>query len=78
MPVRVDAAGTDLAGTVSEIAPSASAGSRTFLVKLDLPEADKLRAGQFGRVRVPVRERPALLVTEGADANPASAVDAAQ
>lgn len=66
MPVRVDAAGTDLAGTVSEIAPSASAGSRTFLVKLDLPEADKLRAGQFGRVRVPVRERPALLVTEGA------------
>jgi RND family efflux transporter MFP subunit len=66
LPVRVDAAGAELNGKVSEIAPSASAGSRTFLVKLDLPAAEKLRAGQFGRVRVPVRERPALLVAESA------------
>jgi len=66
LPVRVDAAGAELVGKVSEIAPSASAGSRTFLVKLDLPAAEKLRAGQFGRVRVPVRERLALLVAEGA------------
>ncbi len=62
LPVRIDAAGAVLAGKVSEVAPSASAGSRTFLVKLDLPAAEKLRAGQFGRVRVPVRERPAVLV----------------
>lgn len=66
LPVTVDAAGAALSGKVSEIAPSASAGSRTFLVKLDLPPADKLRAGQFGRVRVPVRERPAVLVAESA------------
>jgi RND family efflux transporter MFP subunit len=66
LPVAVDAAGLTLTGQVSEIAPSASAGSRTFLVKLDLPPAEKLRAGQFGRVRVPVRERPAVLVDEGA------------
>ena len=66
MRVHVDAAGADLKGKVSEIAPSASAGSRTFLVKLDLPAAGKLRAGQFGRVSVPVRERPAILVPEGA------------
>ena len=66
LPVMIDAAGAELTGKVSEIAPSASAGSRTFLVKLDLPAAEKLRAGQFGRVRVPVRERPAVLVTEAA------------
>jgi len=66
LPVMIDAAGIELSGKVSEIAPSASAGSRTFLVKLDLPAAEKLRAGQFGRVRVPVRERPALLAAEGA------------
>jgi membrane fusion protein (multidrug efflux system) len=66
LPVTIDAAGAALTGQVSEIAPSASAGSRTFLVKLDLPSAGKLRAGQFGRVRVPVRERPAVLVAEGA------------
>lgn len=66
LPVRVDAAGAALSGKVSEIAPSASAGSRTFLVKLDLPSADKLRAGQFGRVRVPVQERPVVVVPLGA------------
>jgi membrane fusion protein (multidrug efflux system) len=66
LPVAIDAAGAALTGKVSEIAPSASAGSRTFLVKLDLPPAEKLRAGQFGRVSVPVRERPAVLVAEGA------------
>ena len=66
LPVTIDAAGATLTGKVSEIAPSASAGSRTFLVKLDLPPAEKLRAGQFGRVRVPVREHPAVLVGEGA------------
>ena len=66
LPVAIDAAGAALTGKVSEIAPSASAGSRTFLVKLDLPAAEKLRAGQFGRVSVPVRERPAVLVAEGA------------
>ena len=66
LPVAIDAAGAALTGKVTEIAPSASAGSRTFLVKLDLPPAEKLRAGQFGRVSVPVRERPAVLVAEGA------------
>ena len=66
LPVTIDAAAAVLRGKVSEIAPSASAGSRTFLVKLDLPAAEKLRAGQFGRVRVPVRERPAVLVAEDA------------
>ena len=66
LPVTIDAAAATLTGKVSEIAPSASAGSRTFLFKLDLPTAEKLRAGQFGRVRVPVRERPAVLVAEGA------------
>lgn len=66
LPVAIDAAGVALKGKVSEIAPSASAGSRTFLVKLDLPEAGKLRVGQFGRVRVPVRERPAILVPDAA------------
>ena len=65
-PVRVDAAGAVLDGRVSEIAPSASAGSRTFLIKLDLPADPKLRAGQFGRLRLPVQERPAIMVDQAA------------
>lgn len=47
-------------GTVSEISPSADVTSRTFLVKLDLPNATGLHAGQFGRVAIPVSETHVL------------------
>lgn len=65
--LHVAAVKADLSGTVSEIAPAADAGSRTFLVKLDLPATSGLRSGQFGRVAIPVAEVNALRV-------PASAV----
>jgi RND family efflux transporter MFP subunit len=61
--VRVSGVSNELAGVVSEIAPSADPNSRTFLVKLDLPPAPGLRAGQFGRVAVPVGETSALRVS---------------
>lgn len=53
--------------TVSEIAPAADPNSRTFLVKLDLTPTPGIRAGQFGRVGIPVSETNVLRV-------PASAV----
>lgn len=62
VPVRVEAVDAELEGTVSEIAPSADPGSRTFLVKIDLPETEGLRAGQFARVAVPVTEKMTLRV----------------
>ncbi len=65
--VRVSGVSNEFTGVVSEIAPSADPNSRTFLVKLDLPPTPGLRAGQFGRVAVPVGETSALRV-------PASAV----
>lgn len=51
-----------LAATVSEISPVADALSRTFMVKLDLPDSAGLRTGQFGRVAVPVTATKLLLV----------------
>jgi RND family efflux transporter MFP subunit len=66
LPVRVDALETNLTGVVSEIAPSADTGSRTFVVKLDLPPTSGLRAGQFGRVAVPTGEISALRVPAAA------------
>jgi len=67
LPIRIGVLETNLEGVVSEIAPSADPNSRTFLVKLDLPSIPGLRAGQFGRVAVPVGKTSALRV-------PASAV----
>jgi RND family efflux transporter MFP subunit len=60
LPVRISALETELQGVVSEISPAADPGSRTFLVKLDLPAVPDLRAGQFGRVAMPVGETSAL------------------
>ncbi len=67
LPVRIAALEKELTGVISEIAPAADPNSRTFLVKLDLPGTTGLRAGQFGRVAMPVGETAALRV-------PASAV----
>jgi RND family efflux transporter MFP subunit len=66
LPVRIGVLETNLEGTVSEVAPSADPNSRTFLVKLDLPSVPGLRAGQFGRVAVPVGETSALRVPTSA------------
>jgi RND family efflux transporter MFP subunit len=62
LSVRVSGVTNELEGVVSEIAPSADPNSRTFLVKVDLPPTPGLRAGQFGRVAVPVGETSALRV----------------
>lgn len=60
--VEVQGAGVDVFGKVSEVAPSADVGSRTFRIKLDLPATPSLRAGQFGRAFLPRGSRKGLLV----------------
>ncbi len=60
--VHVEGADADCEGTVAEIAPSADVGSRTFLVKLDLPKLESLRAGQFGRAFLPRGTRRTLQI----------------
>lgn len=67
LPVQVSADIAPIEGAVVEVAPVADAASRTFLVKLDLPAAEGLRSGQFGRVWVPTGETKSIRV-------PASAV----
>lgn len=62
MPVKIASVTAPLDAIVSEIAPVADPVSRTFQVKLDLPAAEGLRTGQFGRVAVPVAETKLLLV----------------
>jgi RND family efflux transporter MFP subunit len=64
--VTVDAAGVDIEGVVAEISPSSDAGSHTFLVKIDLPSHELLRAGQFGRAHIPRGTHRSLDVPESA------------
>lgn len=69
MKVPVTVAGVDagnLSGTVAEIVPAADPGSRSFLVKLDLPRLKGLHAGMYATAGFPGAEKPMILAPESA------------
>lgn len=66
LTVRTDSAKGEIIGRVSEIATAADAASRTFRVKLDLPQTPGLMSGQFARLAVPIGERSLVRVPVGA------------
>jgi RND family efflux transporter MFP subunit len=66
LAIQTDSISNQLAGTVSELAPSADSTSRTFRVKLDLPSGSALMPGQFARLVVPVGESASLRVPAAA------------
>lgn len=57
LEVRIDALNQSFQATVEEIVPQAEALSRTFLVKVKLPESSKLYEGMFGRLLIPAGDR---------------------
>ena len=63
VPVLIDALGDrELKGKVTEIVPAADPGSRSFLVKVELPSDPALRSGLFGRAQFRRGERTGLLI----------------
>jgi RND family efflux transporter MFP subunit len=64
--LRFPALGLETTGTVDEVVPAADAVSRSFLVKVALPDADGLVPGMFGRLSLPLDDREAVLVPEAA------------
>ena len=66
LEVMVKAVKQSLSGPVSEIVPSADPVTRSFLVKVDLPEAKGLYPGMFGRLLVPVGEISVVWIPEKA------------
>ncbi|HOC31057.1 MAG TPA: efflux RND transporter periplasmic adaptor subunit [Armatimonadota bacterium] len=67
VPVSLDALkGTVLDGVVSEIAPQGDTASRTFKVKIDLPENAAVRSGMYGMARFRTGTSQAITVPETA------------
>ena len=65
--VQVDALGDELIrGTVVEAAPSADSVSRTFRVKIALPDNPGIKSGMYGKALCPREERQAILIPETA------------
>lgn len=66
-PVSIDALSEPaITGTVSEIVPAADSASRTFLIKVELPERPGIRSGMFGRAAFAESQKELLTVPESA------------
>ncbi len=67
VPVVVDALeSASLKGKVAQIVPAADPGSRSFMVKIDLPADARLRSGLFGRAQFSRGKRTSLLIPQTA------------
>lgn len=66
LTVTVPTAGLTIDGKVAEVAPSADPVSRTAPVTIDLSYSEKLRTGQFARVKLPGQSTTSLFVPDGA------------
>lgn len=66
LKVRIDALDLELAGTVEEKVPAADPMTRSFLVKVSLPQRPGLRSGMFGRIYLPVGSASVLTVPRAA------------
>lgn len=66
VPVTVDALGQTINGRVYEIVPNADPVSRTFVVKIRLPQLKGLMAGMFGRAEFRTGEIKGIFVPESA------------
>ena len=62
LPVRLEGLDRVLDGRLAEIQPAADAASRTRLFKIDLPDAEGIRSGQFGRVLLAEGRSPTVTV----------------
>jgi RND family efflux transporter MFP subunit len=66
-PVLIDALGNiEVEGRVAQIVPAADAASRSFLIKIDLPESQELRSGLFGHAQFSRGEKSSLLIPQSA------------
>ncbi len=66
VPVEVDALETAQKGSVVQIVPAADPGSRSFLVKIELPAIAGLRSGLFARAQFSRGQRSSLLIPQNA------------
>jgi RND family efflux transporter MFP subunit len=66
-PISVDAlAGESLQGKVVQIVPAADQASRSFLLKIDLPENSRLRSGLFARAAFVRGQKQAVSIPRSA------------
>ncbi|NMC63707.1 MAG: efflux RND transporter periplasmic adaptor subunit, partial [SAR324 cluster bacterium] len=69
LDIEIAGLSAPIKGVVAELSPTADPNSRTFLVKFDLPNEARLRAGQFGHVSVPSNAETLISIPKAAIVN---------
>jgi RND family efflux transporter MFP subunit len=64
--VHIQTLGKTVSSTIEEIVPYADPATRTFLVKVSLPETSGIYPGMFGRLLIPVEQTQTLLIPQKA------------
>jgi RND family efflux transporter MFP subunit len=60
--IQAEGQGADISGTVANLVPSADPVTHTHLVKIDLPQGNKLRSGNFVQVAFTLGQREGIRV----------------
>ena len=66
LQVNIPSLPSPLKGIVDEVVPVADPGTRTFVVKVSLPESPGLLPGMFAYLQVPVAEQEVVLADQKA------------
>jgi len=66
MQAAIDGIAQPVTGTITDIVPAADPASRSFLVKIDLPQSSRLRTGMYGSAEIANGTRAAILVPRSA------------
>ena len=66
IPAAVDGLAQPLTGIVAQVVPTADPASHSFLVKIELPQSNLLRAGMYGSAEFSSGTRAAILVPRSA------------
>ncbi|MCP4688347.1 MAG: efflux RND transporter periplasmic adaptor subunit, partial [Desulfobacterales bacterium] len=62
LQVHISALDQTLPSTVEEVVPYADPKTRTFLVKVSIPPTSGLYPGMFGKLLIPIREHPVVVI----------------
>jgi multidrug efflux pump subunit AcrA (membrane-fusion protein) len=66
LSVKIETLGKTTEAEVEEIVPYADPQTRTFLVKAALPHMAGIYPGMYGKLLIPVREQPTVLIPQKA------------
>lgn len=66
LKIKVDTLGQEITGRVAEINPAVDPVSRTFKIKIDLPEKNGAKSGMFARVYLPAGLKKGIVLPEEA------------